>query len=266
MINEFSMGYPAPFEGVGPRHLREADDEEQDRLDAVEATSYYESRHAAPDVAEEPQAREALGMKVLKAGVIINEMLPTDDVMRYGLLVASQEYAHNPAVGAAVLGLATLATEGSAVLAASKWIADDRIRPILNTVCEKIDNFKETLNRLVPPLRIGRLVPNLPKDPEEGKKLPITIQAAVALNLGTVVMLEAMQRRDPSRTAEQNRSYGLRTTAMVSGYMAVEGALLSAGYENLASPTHLALAALGVAGLHYGAHKLRQKAQKGEQS
>jgi hypothetical protein len=209
--------------------------------------------------------RERASIRLLKASVITYEMMPLDDVARYGLLAASQQYSHNPALGAAVLGVSTLATEASAVLAASRWIAEDRIGSKLNVVRERIDSFKETLNRLVPKIRPGRIIPNIPKDPEEpGEKLSATTQAAVALNLGSVVLLEAMQRRDPSRTFEQNRHDGLRTAAWVSGYMSVEGALLSTGYNNLTNPTYVGPAVLGIAALHYGVHKLRQRTRRGE--
>ena len=209
--------------------------------------------------------RERTATKILKASVITYEMLPVDDVARYSLLAASQGYTHNPVVGAATLGLSTLVTEGSAVLASSRWIAEDRIGAKLNVVREKIDGFKDRLNQLVPKLKLGRIVPNIPKDPEEpGEKLSATTQAAVALNLGSVVLLEAMQRRDPSRTFEQNRRDGLRTAAWVSSYMAAEGALLSTGYNNLTNPEYVGPALLCLAGLHYGVHKLRQRTQKGE--
>jgi hypothetical protein len=214
-------------------------------------------------LAETPQEGESMMMKALKAGVIVNEILPTDDVVRYGLVVAAQGYSHNPAVGAAILGLATFATEGSAVLASAKWIAEDRIRPVIDTAREKIDSFKETLDRLLPRVRPGRFVPNIPKDPEVGGTLPITVQAAVALNLGNVILLEAKQRRDPTRTTEQNRRQGLQGAALVAGYLAVEGALISTGFGHVTNPVYLTSAALGIAGLQYGVHKLQKKI-KGE--
>jgi hypothetical protein len=209
-------------------------------------------------------SKESIALKALKGVAIINEMLPTDDAMRYSLLIASQVATHNPLVGAAVLGASTLAVEGSAVLASYKWVAEDRIKPVIDKVRDKIDGFKEALNRLVPRIRPGRAVPNIPEDPEVGSKLPVTIQAAIALNLGSVVLLEAQQRRDPTRTAEQARKDGLRSAVLVSGYMAVEGALLSTGFNNLTNPLYVSLAAVGIAGLHYGVHRIRQRNNRGE--
>lgn len=212
------------------------------------------------------QPSESLVMKTIKAGVIVSEILPIDDAIRYGLTFASQTQVQNPAVGAAVLGVSTLLVESSAVLASSKWIAEDRIRPVIDKTREKIDSFKEMLNKLIPRVKIGRLVPNIPKDPETSDSLPVTAQAAIALNLGTVVLLEAMQRRNTNRTAEQNRAHGLRAAALVSGYMAVEGALLTTGFNNITDPKYVLPAAVGLAGLHYGVHKLRQLKKRGQET
>lgn len=232
---------------------------------------------SAPEVVPLPEQIEITGEEatgsplsklrnVAKASIIGFEMSPLDDAVRYSLFAGAVGFEQNPALGAAVLGLSTLATESSAVLASSKWIAEDRLGAVLNSCRVKVDTFKHKLNDLVPKLRPGRFVPNIPKEPEEGQKLPLTLRAAVALNLGSVVTLETMQRFDPSRTSEQNRKDGLRTAAMISGYMAAEGGLLTTGLEHITDPAYLTAAGAAIAGLHYAAHKIRQRGKRDEVS
>jgi hypothetical protein len=165
-------------------------------------------------------------------------------------------------VSAAVLGGATLVTEAAAVMASARWIAEDRIAPVIETARIKIDTFKDKLNQLLPRIRPGRFIPNISESTSEGRSLPIAAQAAIVLNLGSVVLLEAKQRANPGRTIEQNYKDGMASAALVSGYMAIEGALIGTGMNQLHNPAYLTAAAVGIAGLQYGVHKLRQKTRQ----
>ena len=204
-----------------------------------------------------------IGMTVLKTSVIAYEMLPIDDVLRYGMTIGAVAHTQSPLVGAAVLGGATLITEVSAVLASAKWIAEDRIGGVLDKAHHKIDAFKHKLNTLMPRVRPGRFMSNIPETTDEDVYLPKTAQAVVALNLGSVLLMEAKQRAKPGRTAEQNRRDGLISAGLVSAYMASEGALLGTGAEHITNPAYLTAAAVCLAGLEYGVHKLRKTMKKG---
>ncbi|HZM64389.1 MAG TPA: hypothetical protein VFB59_04620 [Candidatus Saccharimonadales bacterium] len=202
-------------------------------------------------------------LNALKIGVVAYEAMPgLDDATRYGLLVGSQLAGVNPIVAAAVVGLSTFAVEGAAVLASAKWIAEDRIGLALEAARAKIDTFKEKLNTSWPRLRLGKYVPNVPQEQKmQGESLSLPIKAGIVLYAGSVALLAAMQRRDPSRTAEQNRKDGLTSAATLAGTLALEGAAIGFGLANFMNPVVLAAAGASVLGIRYGARKLRQKAK-----
>lgn len=206
--------------------------------------------------------RESLGMKALKASVIAYEMLPIDDTVRYGLTLGAQTYTHSPLVSAAILGGTTFVTETAAMLASAKWIAEDKIGTVLDTTCQKIDGFKDKLNHLLPRVRPGRFVPNISANLDEGREIPVVAQAAIALNLGSVVLNEAKQRANPGRTETQIRADGLKSAGLISAYMAAEGALIGTGFDQLHNPLYLTAAAVSIGGLQYGVHKLRQMTKR----
>lgn len=177
------------------------------------------------------------GVTALKLAAITAEILPiTNEGSRFGAFAYAQTITHNPVVGAAVLGTSTLLVEGAGVLAASDWIAKDRIKDAIDRVDEKLDGTKFSF--LSPKHYI----------PEDVHISPIA-EAGLAMTAGSIVTLEAKQREDPSRTAEQNRRRGMFIASSMAGVFAVEGALLAEGVDHYTSPTSVGAALLGVAGL-----------------
>jgi hypothetical protein len=83
------------------------------------------------------------------------------------------------------------------------------------------------------------------------KKLRVSpvVEAGMALSLGTVAVLEAKHREDPTRTAQWHRRHGMLVASSMAGVFAVEGALLAEGVENYTSPSSVGAALLSIAGI-----------------
>lgn len=135
-------------------------------------------------------------------------LLPFNEAFRYGMLgFALENTTGGPLVGAATLGLATLAVEAPTALSAASLLeteASTKTIHKINSVAEKI--FKGNI------------------------KMNPTMEAGVALIGGSAVVLFEKQREDDSRTLQQNRRHGLFTASWMSAYFTAEGAFI--GYNS----------------------------------
>lgn len=200
------------------------------------------SSEAVTDASE--TRRRFVGAKAMATMI---EILPvTNEGLRYGALAAMQGFSHSPVLGAAVLGATTFAVEAGGAVAASEWIADGTVNRIIDRVDTKV---RDTKLAFLSPKRV------LP----EGMRVTPLAEAGVALTLGTVAVLEAKQREDPSRSLEQNRRHALFTAGWMSGLFAAEGALLSEGVENYHNPVAIGGALLGFAGVNALASWLKKR-------
>lgn len=173
----------------------------------------------------------------VKAAVITTELLPiTNEGLRYGAFAYTQTVTHNPLVGAAVLGGTTMLVEGASAIASAKWVAQDKIKDVIDKVDDRLTDTKFAW------MSPKRYIP-------ENLRVSPVAEAGLAMTLGTLAVLEAKQRENPERTASQNLRHGLFTAGWLSGVFAIEGALLSKGIENPTNPGNVGLALLGVAGL-----------------
>src|SRR5690606_31199433 len=75
-----------------------------------------------------------------------------------------------------------------------------------------------------------------------------TAETGIALIGGSAVVMAAKHRQDTSRTIEQNRRYGLKTTAWLAGICAVQGYAGSEVIHNF-SGEKLGVAAIAIAGV-----------------
>lgn len=162
--------------------------------------------------------------------VIFAEVSPLNEAVRYSVFAASQVGSDNPLAGALAYGGATLAVEGSAAVLAANHInseRDNRTNKVINWINKKIGG-EESENKEI--------------------DLPVALEAGLALGGGSVVAMAAKQTQDPTRTIEQNRRYGLLTSAWLAGVCAVQGALMSEGIQH-PEPETIGGALLAVGGI-----------------
>lgn len=177
----------------------------------------------------EVQSRDVLGVikRAAQTGVIVAELLPTNEAIRYGALgVAMATVGPDPLVGAATLGGSTLVVEGAAALATADILTTDRSKRVINRI-------NESLHKVIP---------------EEAKMSKVT-EAGVALYGGSVVVMAEKQREDPSRTMEENRKYGLFTASWMSGVLALEGAAIASGIDNITDPKTIGASLIALGGI-----------------
>lgn len=211
----------------------------QSPLENLDAAVFKAQPEVLESLEEQGRLRSLVGRGIaaLKLAAVSFELLPiTNEGSRFGAFAYAQSVSHSPVMGAAALGASTFIVEGAGVLGAADWIANDRVKGVLDKVDNKLEGTK--LSFLSPKHII----------PESVRVSPV-VEAGIAMTAGSVVALEAKQRENPDRTAAQNRRRGLGIAAALGGVFAVEGALLSEGIDNYTSPTSVGAALLGVAGL-----------------
>lgn len=206
--------------------------------------NYLESE-AAPDELSHFGRLRQIGTNALKATVVAAELLPANEAMRYGAFAYAQTYSHSPVLGAAVLGGSTFLVEGAAAWAAADWVAKDKVKDFADRIHEKVKDTKISF------LSPKRIIP-------ENIRITPTAEAGIAMTLGSVAVLEAKQREDPSRTVEQNKRHGLFTASWMGGVFAAEGGLLSAGIDNYHNPVTLGTCLLGFAAIGAAVRKAKK--------
>jgi hypothetical protein len=209
--------------------------------------------------AAEPSCRRPLvsaGVNAAKTAMLAIELSPANEVMRFGALGLAAVATKDPAVGALVLGGSTAIVEGGGVFAASKWVAEDRVKTVLDNIHAKLGD-KPILKYLSPRRYLS-----------DGKEVSFLAEATIGMHLGSVAVMEAKQREDPTRTEADARRRGLITTAWLSGIFAVEGALIAKGIEEYDNPrtwmVGAALAGLwgGQAGIRRAVKAFKARAEK----
>lgn len=211
------------------------------------------------------QAANAIG----KAALVAFELLPlTNETTRYGALAYAETQTQNPLVGAVVLGATTFAVEASGAIAAAHWTTEGVLARRMDIAREKVDSFKERLKErpLMGKIRLHRIIPSIPRPNPETSEMSGLTEFGLALTLGSVVVNEVKQQKNPARPLEQTRRDGFLTASWLAGYCAVEGALISEGLGNIADPRIVGPAAVAVVGMNYGVKKidhLRQRLFKG---
>ena len=192
-----------------------------------------------------------VGSNALKATVVAAELLPANEAIRYGTFAYAQTYSNNPVLGAAVLGGSTFVVEGAAAWAASDWVAQDKVKDFADRMHDKLQGTKFAF------LSPKRIIP-------ENIRITPTAEAGIAMTFGSVAVLEAKQRENPERTADQNKRYGLFTAGWMGGVFAAEGGLLSAGIDNYHNPVTVCTSLLGLAAIGAAVRKVRKSITKQE--
>lgn len=176
-----------------------------------------------------------IGKRALQGSIIALELLPTNEMIRYGALAYALANTDGGAlVGAAVLGGTTLAVEGTAALATADLMTTD--------VSERtIQKVNKVVDKVFP----------------RGVKMNALAEVGVAMVGGSAVVLAEKQREDPSRTKKQNRKHGAFTAAWMAGYFSLEGAFIGANTEsgNILSAKSIGALALAL-GISWGGAKI----------
>ncbi len=168
--------------------------------------------NAASDI---PKNRSNLGLalhaakRALETGVLVTEVLPINEALRYSAFAAAQLAGSEPLISGVVLGGATFAIEGAAALATASILEGDRSK-------KAIDLIHKGLNKV-----------GVSKDI---KFSPLT-KAGIALTGGSAVVTVVKHNENLDRTKSQNRKYGLGSAAGISGFCAVQGYLMAQGIE-----------------------------------
>lgn len=165
----------------------------------------------------------------LQTSIVVLEVTPANEIMRYGILAMALSQTQDPLVGAAVLGGSTLVIEGSASLATADLLTTETSKHGIDWVNQKIEKI-------------------IPKN----VKMSSVAEAGIAMYGGSVIVLAEKQRENPTRTKHQNRKHGIFTASWLSGVLSVEGALIAKGIDNYTEPKVLGAAILGLAGIGAG--------------
>jgi hypothetical protein len=156
-------------------------------------------------------------------GLIIGaEISPVNELARGAIFAYTHTKYGIPLVSAAALGAGTFALEGGAAVAGAKGITESKAMNWLYSKLEKIGLREEV-------------------------KLPGVVKGAAAYLGGSLVAMALRAREDRDMTPEQNRRYGLKAAAALSGVVAVQGYMATKGFEQPDKET-IALAASAVAG------------------
>lgn len=216
-----------------------------DRQNAIAKTLNVQQQEHVNPLENRSNIRKALhvGKRAVQSAVVVAELLPTNEAIRYGAFAASQvATGGDPVLGAAVLGGSTFVVEGTAAMAASSLVTSDK-------GLSSIGKINERLEDIVPP---------------DAKLTPLT-EAGIALFGGSAVLTMAKQKQEPYRTTKENRKYGIFTASWMSGVFAVEGALLSYGISSYTDPKKIGPALLAVSGT-WALSKRAQRKLKDESS
>lgn len=181
-----------------------------------------------------------VGKRAVQSAIILAELGPTNEMIRYGTFAASQTVSNNPLVGAAVLGGTTFMVEAGAALASADIIAKSSDGKVMDWTRNKITKIFN-------------------KSP--AKPSPIT-EAGIAMIGGSVVVNSVRQLAEPQRTAKDNRKHGLTVSGLMSGYFAAEGALMSKGIETLGIYKTVGASILAFAGVHLVFNKIANRENK----
>jgi hypothetical protein len=134
--------------------------------------------------------------------VVAAELSPANEAIRLGAFTAGEVYAHSPLMGAATLGLSTLAIEGVAALSTASLLTtqtNERINDFLRTRLEK-RGYNPTQNMSA-----------------------VTKGTATFLG-GSVVGMSLDKFDKPNMTTAEVRKSGLIKSAWLAGALAVVGA------------------------------------------
>lgn len=174
--------------------------------------------------------------RTVQLGIVAAEVNLTNEAIRLGIFGAGEALTHNPLVGAATLGLSTLAIESGAAVATASLFDTEGAKKTVTKINQKL----RSVNRLTK--RAGIDV--------EANLSPFTKATCIFLG-GSVVGMALQQREDPTRTQEQNRNYGLKTSVYLAGACAVMGALgpeaVDTAISNPDTTKYVAATAVGVA-------------------
>ncbi len=177
--------------------------------------------------------------RLIAGSVIVAEVTPVNELLRYGafgLAVASQD---NPVVSAAVLAFTTLGIEGAAAFVAADILDTDRGNKTTAKINDVID--RRNLNGV---LRTG----------------PVS-EFSVALIGGSAITTFVKHRQDPSRTRRQNRRFGVLTTVEMTATMGATGYLTARGIETPNVQT-IGAALLSGTGVFYGVKRALARAKQ----
>lgn len=168
--------------------------------------------------------------------IIGAEVLPVNEVMRYGAAGAAQAATGNSLFAAAVFGVSTLVIEGLAAEATADLMDTNHGKRVFEWLNDKT-------NKVV-----------------KGRKMSMPVEVGVAYFGGSAVVMAAKQIEDPTRTKEQTRRHGRLTAAWMSGVLAVQWGLTANGIDN-PTPVNIAAASAVTAGAYAGI-KLAQRHDK----
>lgn len=170
-----------------------------------------------------------------ETAIVIAEVTPVNEVLRYGAFAAAQAATGNPIVAGTVLGLSTLAIEGGAAIATADLLDTNRGKTLSHWANKK---FRKIV-------------------PERTKIHPVA-EAGIAYLGGSAVVLMAKQTEDPTRTFEKNRRHGLFTAGWLSALLTAQGVLASNGISN-PRPVEIGVAIAGTLGVAVGATVAKNK-------
>jgi len=144
----------------------------------------------------------------IRSGLVLTEVLPTNEIIRASLFGVSQIISRDPAVGALALGISTFMVEEVGGYAASGLFNTETGNRAFQAIHKKLENLRTNT---------------------KNEKLSPIAKAGIVILGGTVVGMSLENIENPTRTTEMNKKYSLFTSAWLGGLATIGGLLASEG-------------------------------------
>ena len=199
----------------------------------AEATTESHPDVEATEVVVEQERRNWAATKVGKivaTAIVALEVLPTNELVRYGAAAAAQATLGDPAITAAVFGGSTLIVEAGGSIVTADLLDAGVGQKQISWVRGKKDKY------------FGA-----------DAKTNLPIESAIAMVAGAPAATIVKHIQDSERTRSQNRLYGIWMSLGTSAVLGADAYAVSAGISH-PSPETIGGAVFGV-GVVYGGYK-----------
>lgn len=184
------------------------------------------------------------GKRALESTIMVMEVTPLNESLRYAAFAASQVAWGGPVSGMIALGGTNLVIESLAAVAAADWLSNkpEQTRIKDGWMRKALDWTEAKVDKVVP---------------REGK-MNRAMEAGIAFLGGTAVLQWAKDRQEPTMNRREKSVYGLRWAAATSGMVAVQGAF-GGDAINSPAPKTIGLALFAFGGLPMLMNRLKNK-------
>lgn len=184
------------------------------------------------------------GKRAIESSIMLMEVTPLNESLRYAAFTASQVAWGGPVSGAIALGGTNLVIESLAAVAAADWLSNkpEQSRVKDGWMRKALDWTEAKVDKVVP---------------REGK-MNRAMEAGIAFLGGTAVLQWAKDRQEPTMNRREKSAYGLRWAGAMSGVVAVQG-FFGGDAIHSPAPKTIGLALFAFGGLPMLMNKLKNR-------